>query len=99
MLTTLMNNQVKGSRWHALPSMQRRSNADFADRGDQPEDFRIRFAQSLGHDRTESRMRENRPYGSEGGGTEINRSSLPLSLPGRSRPNRTRFREGSVFSS
>ena len=25
-------------------------------------------------------MRENRPYGSEGGGIEINRSSLPLSL-------------------
>jgi hypothetical protein len=24
-------------------------------------------------------MRENRPYGSEGGGIEINRSSLPLS--------------------
>ncbi len=23
MLTTLMNNQVKGGRWHALPSMQR----------------------------------------------------------------------------
>jgi hypothetical protein len=23
-------------------------------------------------------MRENRPYGSEGGGTELNRSSLPL---------------------
>src|SRR5208337_1485626 len=27
----------------------------------------------------ESRMRENRLYGSEGGGTEPNRSSLPLS--------------------
>ena len=25
-------------------------------------------------------MRENRPYGSEGGGIEINRFSLPLSL-------------------
>ena len=25
-------------------------------------------------------MRENRPYGSEGGGTEFNRSFLPLSL-------------------
>ena len=25
-------------------------------------------------------MRENRSYGSEGGGTELNRSSLPLSL-------------------
>lgn len=25
-------------------------------------------------------MRENRPYGSEGGGTELNRSFLPLSL-------------------
>ena len=30
-------------------------------------------------------MRENRPYGSEGGGIEINRSSLPLSNA-RSRP-------------
>ena len=27
----------------------------------------------------ESRMRENRSYGSEGGGTDFNRSSLPLS--------------------
>jgi hypothetical protein len=26
-------------------------------------------------------MRENRPYGSEGGGTDLNRSSLPLSKP------------------
>lgn len=25
-------------------------------------------------------MRENRPYGSEGGGIELNRSFLPLSL-------------------
>ena len=25
-------------------------------------------------------MRENRPYGSEGGGAELNRLSLPLSL-------------------
>ena len=28
-------------------------------------------------------MRENRLYGSEGGGTELNRSSLPLSVFGR----------------
>ena len=28
-------------------------------------------------------MRENRLYGSEGGGTELNRSSLPLSATGR----------------
>jgi hypothetical protein len=29
-------------------------------------------------------MRENRLYGSEGGGTELNRSSLPLSKKQRS---------------
>ena len=29
-------------------------------------------------------MRENRSYGSEGGGTEFNRSFLPLSLERRS---------------
>src|SRR5260370_1118723 len=28
-------------------------------------------------------MRENRPYGSEGGGAELNRSSLPLSKSSR----------------
>ena len=39
-------------------------------------------------------MRENRPYGSEGGGTDLNQSLLPLSIrqfltpPPPSRPSR-----------
>ena len=32
-------------------------------------------------------MRENRPYGSEGGGTEFNQSFLPLSLAESHREN------------
>ena len=35
-------------------------------------------------------MRENRPYGSEGGGAELNRLSLPLSKRPSRRPPRTK---------
>ena len=40
-------------------------------------------------------MRENRPYGSEGGGTESNRSCLPLSVARLSESSRARRNHGS----
>ena len=44
-------------------------------------------------------MRENRPYGSEGGGAEFNRSFLPLSLDlSRKKTNLRRFATSNGFN-